>query len=360
MPTEPLAMRKAARTFQHSATRGGVDVASGPKLASGHSPYRLRGFQGERDLPQLVRLFNDCALQSPTGNRTDLDELRSDLARPGIDLAQNVTLLDSDERLVGFAALMTHRGAREISADLWLKSTPSAAEDADRALVDWAERRSQELSLAAQLPVELLAMVDADRAARRELLRSRGFAIGRHFARMRRPLGGAPSDESSPSGFSVRPLHASSELRPWVEALNAAFADHWRFSAKLLDQARQFRDQDPNFRSDGDLVAVAPDGSLAGFCQCVIRANENKLTGRREGWISLLGVVPAFRRIGLGRTLLMRGLQWLTTQGMTEAYLGVDAASPTGAFRLYESAGFTISHRRLAFVRRYSPCARDT
>lgn len=42
----------------------------------------------------------------------------------------------------------------------------------------------------------------------------------------------------------------------------------------------------------------------------------------------------------MARALIARSFEVLKKQGMTEAALGVDTESPTGALRLYEGMGF--------------------
>jgi ribosomal protein S18 acetylase RimI-like enzyme len=50
--------------------------------------------------------------------------------------------------------------------------------------------------------------------------------------------------------------------------------------------------------------------------------------------------VHVWRGHGLGRDLIVASLLALQRRGMTEAVLGVDSDSLTGALRLYETTGF--------------------
>ena len=100
----------------------------------------------------------------------------------------------------------------------------------------------------------------------------------------------------------------------------------------------------PDVRPNLSWLAEVEDepGTIAGFCICEIKDEDNKRTGRSEGWIELLGTIRGWRGKGLGRSLLLRGLHSLKEAGIQTALLGVDSESPTGATRLYESVGFTI------------------
>jgi ribosomal protein S18 acetylase RimI-like enzyme len=61
------------------------------------------------------------------------------------------------------------------------------------------------------------------------------------------------------------------------------------------------------------------------------------------GWVGILGVRRQWRRRGLGRALLLKALQEFRSRGFREVGLGVDAASLTGATRLYESVGMRVT-----------------
>ena len=63
------------------------------------------------------------------------------------------------------------------------------------------------------------------------------------------------------------------------------------------------------------------------------------------GYVYALGVRPAWRRRGIGRTLLLDVLERLRQHGLARATLGVDAENETGAVRLYESVGMRVTQR---------------
>ena len=72
----------------------------------------------------------------------------------------------------------------------------------------------------------------------------------------------------------------------------------------------------------------------------------NNLQGR--GDVVYLGVAPAARRRGIGRTLVMRAIRDTAAMGLPQVSLAVDVAN-TPAMRLYEKTGFQETRRRLAY-----------
>jgi ribosomal protein S18 acetylase RimI-like enzyme len=64
----------------------------------------------------------------------------------------------------------------------------------------------------------------------------------------------------------------------------------------------------------------------------------------QDGWIADLGTRRGFRKMGLGRAMLLTGLHQLRAKGMETALLGVDSENPSSAMGLYESVGFRKRH----------------
>jgi mycothiol synthase len=317
--------------------------------------FVLRSYCGVQDLPGIVELFNACARDYPNENYTSEVELQSDLARPEIDATSNVQLLEAAGRLIGFAALLVRAGSAHIDADIWMQTLPNAPLEAEASLIGWVESRARGISREMQLPVEVLAIVGEHRTQRAAAFASLGYSIVRQFVRMRRSLREPIAEPTLTHGYTLRVMASQKELPAWVAALNESFVDHWRYHETTIAQALHFARHDPSYRQNGDLVAIASDGSIAGLCQCVIRAEENSLTGRSEGCIALLGVRPAHRRRGLGAALLQSGLRWLRGEGMTHTLLGTDADTLGGALSLYQSNGFEVIHRRYGYARRIDP-----
>ena len=82
---------------------------------------------------------------------------------------------------------------------------------------------------------------------------------------------------------------------------------------------------------------MAQANGLAGFCWTKIHVDE------RVGEIYVIAVDPARQRQGLGRPLVVAGLDWLAEQGIPTGMLFVDAANEA-AVGLYRVLGFS-THR---------------
>jgi mycothiol synthase len=199
----------------------------------------------------------------------------------------------------------------------------------------------------AQRPAQLHAGTRHDAPYYRGIYETRGYSIIRQFHTMERSLAEPIPQPQFPQGFTARPTHAD-EADAWVALFNESFVDHWHFTP-MTRRDRQHRLTYPTYQPELDWVAVAPDGTLAGFCGAEIDLEENAQKGRKEGWIGVLGTRRGYRRQGLARAMLLRGLHQLRAAEMETALLGVDSENPNQAMGLYESVGFTIKATHLTY-----------
>lgn len=172
-------------------------------------------------------------------------------------------------------------------------------------------------------------------------LEGAGFEPERELRQLRLPLP-APDSPRFPPGVTVREFRPGIDEEAWLEVNNAAFAGHPENGEWTLDVLADRRSQewwDPA----GFLMAWEGD-ELVGSCW-------TKMHGRGVGEIYVIGVSPAHQGRGLGRALVLAGLDYLATvKGCAEGMLYVDAANRP-AISLYERMGFVLDHIDRSFVR---------
>jgi ribosomal protein S18 acetylase RimI-like enzyme len=141
-----------------------------------------------------------------------------------------------------------------------------------------------------------------------------------------------------PAGVHVAPFDVEAHGCALHAAVETAFADEWGFEPRPYDTWAEKAFGVARF--DPALVTVAwADGTPAGFSLAYPKRMGD------WGWIWLIGVLPAWRRRGLGLALLRESFRRIAQTGETIAALGVDAANPTGATRLYDRAGMRVLWR---------------
>lgn len=126
------------------------------------------------------------------------------------------------------------------------------------------------------------------------------------------------------------------DIDAWVAFLLASFEGHPSPMSWTADGMRRLH-ASPDFDGSGVLVVSTADDPEAYVA--FARVESYVEDGTAAGEIGLLGVVPAWRRRGLGRELLRWGIAELRGRGVGPIELTVEAAND-GATRLYRDHGF--------------------
>jgi len=163
---------------------------------------------------------------------------------------------------------------------------------------------------------------------------------------MRLDANAAVQECSVPDGFLIRPLAGAAEVDAYVALHRTVFN-----STSMTVSWRTRTLMQPGYRPDLDLVAIAPDGRLAGFCVCWLARLPN---GETVGQVEPLGIHEDFRGMGLGRAILADGLRRLRQRGATSILIETDNYRDD-AFKLYEAAGFRAHKDVLVFRKDLAP-----
>ncbi|TFB48867.1 mycothiol synthase [Cryobacterium tagatosivorans] len=200
----------------------------------------------------------------------------------------------------------------------------------------------------ADAPDQLTAWSHGDHPAARVLATRYRMPAARTLLQLRASLIREAPAEAPPAG----PVGARiSAFRPGVDdeewlALNAlVFAGHPEQGS--LDQADLTARQTEPWFDPADFLLARDEatGSLVGYNWLKVEP------GSPSGEIYVIGVHPDAAGRGLGRALLLAGLERLRDRGCTSATLYVEAHN-TAAVNLYRSLGFTdhaidVQYRRL-------------
>jgi mycothiol synthase len=174
------------------------------------------------------------------------------------------------------------------------------------------------------------SVLEADSAAR-TLLESLVYGAVRVFRELRIDLEVPPPAPEWPDGLRVVPFDPERDAPEFHAAHQEAFADHWDYTP---------RDLEPWSKSH--LKSERFDPTL----WCVVRAGDEIAAGTictgdtyGGGFIHALFTRRPWRKQGVGAALLSDSFGRFWERGEHSVGLGVDAASDTGAFRLYQRAG---------------------
>lgn len=300
-----------------------------------------RGYAGEADLPAIVELINACEAVDQVGWGQSVEELGNELGEPGVDHEKDIRIwLDDQGQMVAYADVFPNEDEEFFTGQSFFVVRPELrGMGIEEQVLDWAAARTREKAAEHNLAPQMKFFCDNKDSWRMGLFTPHGEP-DRYFWRMKRDLSQPIPAPQIPAGYTIRAVRED-ELEAWADVYNNSFIDHYDFHPMTIERARNFTIENPGFSPERSLVAEAPDGTLAAFCLAIISKEEIEREGLKLGWIRLLGTRRGHRGVGLGRAILLSGMQKLRDEGMEEARLGVDTSSPTGATRLYDSTGFT-------------------
>jgi ribosomal protein S18 acetylase RimI-like enzyme len=203
-------------------------------------------------------------------------------------------------------------------------------------LIRWAQRRldgTGDVAFVSDQDQELVEALSAD-----------GYSPQHVERNYRWDLTGELPQPDLPQGWDLRAVAGEQEANSRRAASHAAFESTMPGAIHLqryLDFMRS-----PVYVPERDLVAVAPDGTIASFM--VWWADESGVAQ-----IEPFGTHPEFQRMGIGRALIYHGLAEMNKAGLHTCRVGTD--EPREATAFYEGVGFEDEGRLRWWRRSPSP-----
>ena len=271
------------------------------------------------DYAAIAALFQ-AADEAILGHPTTIDVSEVDGWLGTVALQTNTWLFEEDGKLVAASFAQNRDGLGSFAGSV----LPEAhGRGYGSRIADLAESR-----LAEEGSVRLHAWTIAGDERGADLFGSCGFAEVRRFWEMGIDLDHEPLEH----GVAIDSFRED-EARAFHAALEEAFADHWEPHPEPFESWWERQVGRSNF--DPSLWYVIRDGDeIAAICRNEARES--------CGYVGALGVRRAWRGRGYGRALLLHSFREFRRRGQPRVTLGVDAANPTGATRLYESVGMHV------------------
>ncbi len=181
-----------------------------------------------------------------------------------------------------------------------------------------------------------------------------GLVVQRVLVLLSREVAGLPTAGPTPAGFAIRGYRGGTDDDALLKVNSRAFVELPDQGSWNLDDLR-LRMREPWFDPAGLLLltatAEAPQrGTDTAEAERVVGFHWTKATSAAEGEVYVIAVDPGWHGRGLGRYLLLAGLDRLRAQGASRVSLFCDGAN-AAALRLYESLGFQVVRSDVVLAR---------
>lgn len=230
-------------------------------------------------------------------------------------------------RLLGWALIDPGGETFDVFYQPELDATATA-----EAMLAWGERAAmQNARSAGRKSIGIFWVLPRD-AFRTGWLEDRGYTISYQSAALIRSLAGPiPSIGPLPNGYELRACRGLEEIEARARAQHGAFSSKIEFDSYLQRFTRFM--QSHTYDPESDIVAAAPDGSIAAFAITWLE------TANKVGLFEPVGTHPDHQRKGLGRAVLYEALRRLQARGMAQAIVSTGEQN-TPAMELYREVGF--------------------
>ena len=171
------------------------------------------------------------------------------------------------------------------------------------------------------------------------ILENIGFTTHRQILRMRIDFDAPPPKAKFPDGFHVVTMKEHPHLIDFVRVYRDSFRDLRGYVEDALENRLTRWQQDievhREFYRPENFLLLKEGENDAG----VLMAWDASRFDEDIGWVSVLGILPQYRRLGLASNLLYHIFNNMYNNGREGVGLSVDGSSLTGANKLYEKVG---------------------
>jgi mycothiol synthase len=307
--------------------------------------YTIRPIE-EADFDNVLALTNAWEMRLHGRVMSDAEELRFMWDDPTFKLSDTRIAYDAEGKLAGYCAI-GHEEEMPVRPSVSLMLDPEEMDfELGLAFYEWAD---EELKRVFSLVPDHAKVTQVTGTLTHntkmiELFDLAGFkATGQQWQKMLIEIESEPQEAYLDPEVTIITADVFNNHRAVYDAHQDSFRDHRNFLER--DREEGFKKwlywhvEDPRTYDPSLWFIALVDGKIAGIALCdTLNTNEPD-----EGYVSILGVLPAYRGRGIAKYLLVHAFREYFKRGKYKVGLFVDGSSITGADRLYTQAGMHVA-----------------
>jgi len=290
------------------------------------------------DFEAFYKLYGIEYVEKYGGFTMSSDEVKAEMEMPRFDLTTDVAGIFKEDELVAYAEIRYWRTPPVRPYLYGYVHVDHRNKGYGTQLTEWGVARATEFL--AEVPPEARVVLQAftQVAEGKQLFEDFRFVNTRQSWMMQIDFTQAPSPATLPEGMRFVTMADGASVEDIARLHIGTFRDHRGFQeeplADVVTRWEKIIEGTTDF--DPTLFAIVKDGDADVALITIVPTSSDDAD---KGEVSILGVMPEYRKRGIGLQLLNFAFDALYRRGKKSCELNVDASSLTGATRLYERAG---------------------
>jgi len=306
------------------------------------------------DLDAVVGLYATMAEVDHPDWAEQREEVEQEFQLSHVDLARDTLIGEIEGAMAAFGQVYAPAEPETVMRSILFGGVDPCfrGRGIGRSLLNWQEGRGrQQLAESGlSMPGWLMSYSQNVNTGASRLFERAGFATERYFWQLERNLADPIPTLELPA--PLRLVNVTSERAEDIRAAkNAAFRDHWGSQPSPREAWDGWLGM-PARRFDLSFLALDQE-EVVGLVIVEVNEDDWGRQGFTSSYISLVGVVAAWRRRGVAPALLAASMTASRDAGLERTILDVDTANPSGALGLYTGMGFTHVDGSRAHVKRF-------
>ena len=287
------------------------------------------------DFNSYVELHSETEKRDQSGHYISKQRLAEDLGHPSFRPEKDLFVAEYSGSIIGYASVFIESSIKRAIMNCVVHPLHRKKGIATELFGHAVRHAKQSGSTLAQVCIPEINLVAKKMATKL------GLRFIRQFFGMNLNLNQTNLPADIRSKYTIRSLK-SNEADKLTDIQNRSFTDTWGFNPNTQIEIA-YRINLSGCKLE-DIIMAYLENKAVGYCWSRRIVNETLAENKIIGEIHMLGVDPVFRRQGIGRKVLLAGLEHLKSQDISIVTLTADGEEPA-SLALYESVGFEKSSR---------------